>query len=281
LAPIDGGSAGAVAPKLEARGICKTFVQEANGSRRETEVLQNIDLRVEAGEFVSFLGASGCGKTTFLRMVDGLVPPSAGEILLSGKPVTMPGPDRAFVFQDDSLLPWRTVQGNVMLGLEAQRVRREDAMRRAREQIDLVGLQDFTAFYPHELSGGMRQRVNLARALAIDPEVLLMDEPFASLDSQTREVMQSELLRIWSAKQKTVLFVTHQIEEAVYLSNRIVVLSSRPGRVKEIVDVELPRPRTISVKRTAAFTAKVEHIWGLIEKDVRRGALDGQPHLGA
>jgi NitT/TauT family transport system ATP-binding protein len=271
VGPALGGTSAA---KLEAQGICKTFVQETNGSHRETEVLRSIDLRVDGGEFVSFLGASGCGKTTFLRMVDGLVPPSAGTILLNGKPVTTPGPDRAFVFQDDSLLPWRTVEGNVMLGLEAQGVGRSQALAIAHEQIALVGLQDFRTFYPHELSGGMRQRVNLARALAIDPEVLLMDEPFASLDSQTREVMQSELLRIWNAKRKTVLFVTHQIEEAVYLSNRIVVLSSRPGQVKEVVEVELPRPRVISVKRTAPFTALVEHIWGLIEKDVKRGAFD-------
>jgi NitT/TauT family transport system ATP-binding protein len=271
---VDSALDGTRAAKLEARGIGKTFVQETNGSHRETEVLRSIDLRVDGGEFVSFLGASGCGKTTFLRMVDGLVPPSAGTILLNGKPVTTPGPDRAFVFQDDSLLPWRTVEGNVMLGLEAQGVSRNEALAIAHEQIALVGLQDFRTFYPHELSGGMRQRVNLARALAIDPEVLLMDEPFASLDSQTREVMQSELLRIWNAKRKTVLFVTHQIEEAVYLSNRIVVLSSRPGQVKEVVEVELPRPRVISVKRTAPFTALVEHIWGLIEKDVKRGAFD-------
>jgi NitT/TauT family transport system ATP-binding protein len=266
--------AGASEAKLEAVGICKTFVQESNGSHRETEVLRSINLRVDSGEFVSFLGASGCGKTTFLRMVDGLVPPSAGTILLNGKRITMPGPDRAFVFQEDALLPWRTVEGNVLLGLEAQGVRRENALAIAHEQIALVGLQDFRTFYPHELSGGMRQRVNLARALAIDPEVLLMDEPFASLDSQTREVMQSELLRIWNAKRKTVLFVTHQIEEAVYLSNRIVVLSSRPGQVKEIVEVGLPRPRVLSVKRTAPFAAIVEHIWGLIEKDVKRGAFD-------
>lgn len=260
--------------KLEVRGLSKSFIQERNGFRRETEVLRSIDLSVAAGEFVSFLGASGCGKTTFLRMVDGLIPPSAGEILLNGRLVTVPGPDRAFVFQDDSLLPWRTVQGNVMLGLEAQRVKHAEAMTRAQEQIALVGLQEFATFYPHELSGGMRQRVNLARALAIDPEVLLMDEPFASLDSQTREVMQGELLRIWGAKQKTVLFVTHQIEEAVYLSDRIIVLSSRPGQIKEVVEIELPRPRSLSVKRTAPFVAIAEHIWRLIEKDVKRGVLD-------
>jgi NitT/TauT family transport system ATP-binding protein len=267
-------SQGAAPAKLEARAICKTFIQEMNGSRRETEVLRNIDLSVEAGEFVSFLGASGCGKTTFLRMVDGLVPPTAGEILLGGKPVSMPGPDRAFVFQDDALLPWRDVQHNVMLGLEAQRVSRDEAILRAQEQIALVGLQDFRTYLPHELSGGMRQRVNLARALAIDPEVLLMDEPFASLDAQMREVMQGELLRIWDAKHKTVLFVTHQIEEAVFLSDRIIVLSSRPGQVKEVVDVPLPRPRSMSVKRTPPFAAIVEHIWRLIEKDVERSALD-------
>jgi NitT/TauT family transport system ATP-binding protein len=161
-----------------------------------------------------------------------------------------------------------------MLGLEAQRVNRDEAVLRAQEQIALVGLSDFRTFYPHELSGGMRQRVNLARALAIDPDVLLMDEPFASLDSQTREVMQGELLRIWNAKHKTVLFVTHQIEEAVFLSDRIIVLSSRPGQVKDVVEVDLPRPRSMSVKRTAPFAAIVEHIWGLIEKDVKRSALD-------
>jgi len=178
-----------------------------------------------------------------------LLPPTAGRIFLDGREVREPGPDRAMVFQDASLLPWRSVLGNVLYGLECQKVDRRSALDRARTFIDMVGLSGFEHHYPHELSGGMQQRVNLARALALDPQILLMDEPFASLDAQTRELMQEELLSIWQRAGKTVLFVTHQINEAVYLSDRVIVFSARPGRVKRVIPIEIERPRKLRVKR--------------------------------
>jgi NitT/TauT family transport system ATP-binding protein len=250
-------------PKLETRNICKEF------SHHESMlVLSDISLHFETSEFVSIVGASGCGKTTFLRILDGLIEPSGGDVLLDGRKVTAPSGSRGFVFQKDSLWPWRTTLGNVLFGLQIQRLPRREAEEIARRLIDLVGLRGFESHYPHQLSGGMRQRVNLARALAIDPEVLLMDEPFAALDAQTREVMQLELLRIWNEQRKTVVFVTHQIDEAVFLSDRVVVFSVRPGRVKEIVRINLPRPRSFSIKRSREFVDHVDRIWKLLEQEV-------------
>jgi NitT/TauT family transport system ATP-binding protein len=260
--PIQAGGAA----KLQIRGISKTFMHKRTGAA--IEALRDINLDIATGQFVSLVGASGCGKTTLLRILDGLIQPSEGEILLDGRPVRRPGPDRGFVFQSDALLPWRTVLDNVALGLEARGFGRKEARDRARPQIELVGLSEFQGYFPAEISGGMRQRVNLARALAVDPEVLLMDEPFASLDAQTREIMQGELLRIWNAERKTVVFVTHQIDEAAYLSDRVVVLTTRPGRIREVVDMDLPRPRALQVKRTAEFVQRVDHIWRLIEHEV-------------
>jgi NitT/TauT family transport system ATP-binding protein len=228
------------------------------------------------GEFVSIVGPSGCGKTTFLSVVDGLVAAGAGRILVDGQAVTKPGPDRAMVFQEASLLPWRTVLGNVCYGLECLSTPRREREERAAHLIDLVGLSGFEHHYPYELSGGMQQRVNLARALLVDPKILLMDEPFASLDAQTRELMQEELLRIWLQAKKTVLFVTHQIDEAIYLSDRVLVFSSRPGRVKETIRVEIERPRPLGVKREARFHAIEDRIWSLIEEDVRGGRERGR-----
>jgi NitT/TauT family transport system ATP-binding protein len=218
---------------------------------------------------VSIVGASGCGKTTLLRIVDGLVAPTRGAIRVDGQPVSGPGPDRGFVFQQDALFPWRTVLDNVVFGLEVQGRAKRETRERANGFLQLVGLTGFEHLFPHELSGGMRQRANLARALTIDPDVLLMDEPFASLDAQTREIMQSELLRIWRSNKKTVLFVTHQIDEAVYLSDRVVVMTSRPGRVKSILEVDIPRPRDLSVKRTPRFLELVDEIWKMIEEEVK------------
>jgi NitT/TauT family transport system ATP-binding protein len=217
------------------------------------------------------VGPSGCGKTTFLRIVAGLEPLSAGEVLLDDRALRGPGGDRGFVFQTDSLLPWRTVLANAMIGPEvagaAERQRTLDLLK-------LVGLDGFENYYPRQLSGGMRQRVNLARALAIDPEILLMDEPFSSLDAQTREIMQTELLRIWEQGRKTVLFVTHQIDEAVFLSDRVLVFARRPGRLQESVEIKLPRPRALAIKRTPEFVAYVDHIWRLIEDDVRASVIE-------
>ena len=193
------------------------------------------------------------------------------RVLVDGEVVTRPGPDRAVVFQDASLLPWRTVLNNVCYGLECLGVGGREAKERAGHLISLVGLSGFEHHYPHELSGGMQQRVNLARALVVDPKILLMDEPFASLDAQTRELMQEELTRIWAKSQKTVLFITHQIDEAIYLADRVMVFSGRPGKVKQSVTVDIGRPRPIGVKRQARFHALEDRIWGLIEEDVKSG----------
>jgi NitT/TauT family transport system ATP-binding protein len=257
--------------KLEARDIRLDYLLPRSDAR--LVALDGVNLTVMDGEFVSIVGPSGCGKTTFLSVVDGLIAASAGHILVDREVVTGPGPDRAVVFQDASLLPWRTVLGNVVYGLECIGVARREAKERASHFIQLIGLSGFEQHYPHELSGGMQQRVNLARALVMDPKILLMDEPFASLDAQTREVMQEELLRIWVQARKTVLFVTHQIDEAIYLSDRVAVFSGRPGRVKETIPIEIPRPRKLGLKREARFHAIEDRIWALIEEDVR-GRLD-------
>jgi NitT/TauT family transport system ATP-binding protein len=231
--------------------------------------LRDVSLDIGQGEFISLVGASGCGKTTLLRIVDGLVKPTVGQVCVDGRPVTRPGPDRGFVFQQDALFPWRTVLDNIIFGLEVQGKRKREALERADELVRLVGLTGFERHFPHELSGGMRQRANLARALTIDPEILLMDEPFAALDAQTRELMQAELLRVWRSNRKTVMFVTHQIDEAVYLSDRVVVMTSRPGQIKAVLEVDIPRPRDLAVKRTPRFLELVDAIWKMIEEEVK------------
>ncbi|MBI2999892.1 MAG: ABC transporter ATP-binding protein [Deltaproteobacteria bacterium] len=250
---------------METRGLCKIF---RRGYSR-IEVLRDVSVKIRDGEFVSVVGASGCGKTTFLRILDGLIEPSSGTVAIDGKVVAKPGSDRGFVFQQDGLFPWRTVLGNTVFGPEVQRKEMNAARRLARTVLQLVGLEGFDSYYPHELSGGMRQRVNLARALTVGPEVLLMDEPFAALDAQTREIMQAELLRIWREAKKTVVFVTHQIDEAVYLSDRVLVFTVRPGRIKEEVSINLPRPRELMIKRTPEFVRYTDKIWRWIEEEVR------------
>jgi NitT/TauT family transport system ATP-binding protein len=260
-------------PKLETRGLSKTFVKATGG---EVEALRDISLQVEEGEFVSIVGASGCGKTTFLRILDGLLDKSSGDIALDGKDVMRPGPDRGFVFQSDSLFPWRTVIDNVIFGLEIQGKPKKESVARAMEYIKLVGLNGFERNFPHELSGGMRQRANLARALTVNPELLLMDEPFAALDAQTREIMQQELLRIWNQDRKTVIFITHQIDEAIYLADRVFVFTVRPGRVKTIIPIPFPRPRHLDIKRTPEFIGYVDQVWKLIEEEVRASVMAGE-----
>jgi NitT/TauT family transport system ATP-binding protein len=251
--------------KLETHKLGKTF-RRAGAA---VEALRDISVSVKDGEFVSIVGASGCGKTTLLRILDGLIEPTEGTVSIDGKIVDRPGPDRGFVFQQDGLFPWRTVMRNALFGPEVQRKDLGAARRVAETVLRLVGLGGFDDYFPHELSGGMRQRVNLARALTVGPEVLLMDEPFASLDAQTREIMQGELLRIWREAKKTVVFVTHQIEEAVYLSDRVLVFTVRPGRIKEDVLIDLPRPRDLTIKRTPEFVRCADRIWRLIEEEVR------------
>jgi NitT/TauT family transport system ATP-binding protein len=265
----DPQGAGVAGPsvKLEAQNIRLEYEQPRTKSRMVA--LDGVDLKVMDGEFVSIVGPSGCGKTSFLSVVDGLMVPTAGRIMVDGQVVTGPGPDRAMVFQDSSLLPWRTVSRNIVYGLECLGVRSRAAKERAQHFIAMVGLTGFEHHYPHELSGGMQQRVNLARALVVDPTILLMDEPFAALDAQTREVMQEELLQIWLRAKKTVVFITHQIDEAIYLSDRVVVFSSRPGKVKKMIDVNIERPRKLSIKREPRFHKIEDEIWDLIEEDVK------------
>jgi len=234
--------------------------------------IETMDLDVADGEFVGLLGPTGCGKSTFLKIVNGLLKATTGEIHLRRNEK---GREDAMVFQDAALFPWYSVLDNVAYGLVCAGVSNAEARKRAASLIGLVGLQGFEGKYPYQLSGGMQQRANLARALAVDAPILLMDEPFASLDAQTRAVMQAELLRIWSAAQKTVVFVTHQIEEAVYLSDRVVVMSARPGRILADIPIDLPRPRALEVKRSAAFTTYADRIWKLLASQ-RASAVSDQ-----
>ena len=222
-------------------GLSKSFAAAHTANNRLA--LSDISLQIAEGEFVSIVGPSGCGKSTLLYMVGGFVAPSRGAVSVAGKPVTGPGPDRGPVFQEFALFPWKTVLGNVMYGLLQQGMSRPEAEAKARALISLVRLTGYERFYPKELSGGMKQRVAIARTLAYGPTILLMDEPFGALDAHTRTGLQNELLEIWERDRKTVLFVTHSVEEAVFLSDRVVVLTRSPGRVKATVDIDLPRPR--------------------------------------
>ncbi len=258
--------------RLEARNVGVDYLSTRNG--RRLAALKNVNLDIDDGEFVAIVGPSGCGKTTFLNAIDGLLSLNEGVIRIDGRPVNGPGRDRAMVFQSPSLLPWRTVADNIVYGLELQG-RRNDAASRATvaRLIHMVGLEGFEHAYPSELSGGMQQRVNLARALAIDPELLLLDEPFAALDAQTREFMQFELLRIWQETHKTAIFITHQIDEAIYLADRVVVLSARPGTVCHSLAIDIPRPRALKTKREPRFVEYADQIWTVIEREGRRQGL--------
>jgi len=229
--------------------------------------LEGINLSINKGEFVTIVGPSGCGKSSLLLAMDGLISPAEGRLLVNGEEVQGPGPDRAMVFQEFGLLPWRTVMGNVRFGLELHRWQGGDLDERSKQFIKLVGLEGFEAYHPHQLSGGMRQRVAIARALAVDPEILLMDEPFGALDAQTREDMGEELLKIWEQQKKTALFVTHSIDEAIFLGDTVVTMRKEPGRVKEVLNIDLPRPRPLEIKDTRQFTEYRGYIRSLFKEE--------------
>jgi ABC-type nitrate/sulfonate/bicarbonate transport system ATPase subunit len=260
LAPTSAAASASTASpgtaKLAIRGLAKSFEKRTAQGRQRADILRNVDLDIYANEFVSIIGGSGSGKTTLLRIIAGLVPADQGTIALDGAPVMRPGRERAMVFQAINLLPWRNVLRNVEFGLELQRAEREARRDAALRYLALVGLKDHAYAFPHELSGGMRQRVGIARALATEPDVLLMDEPFGSLDAQTGEFLWDELLKIVDHTRKTVVFVTHHIDEAIYLSDRVVVLGGRPARIVETVDVPFAKPRwTYDVRAQPQFSA--------------------------
>ncbi len=225
---------------LEIKGVNKQFFADG----KEMEALHDINLSIRENEFVCFIGPSGCGKTTLLRIIAGLEDPTSGTVTLDGDPIRGPSPERGMVFQEYSLFPWRTVLDNIVFGLELKGVPVNERKRLGRQYLKMVGLESFETRYPHELSGGMKQRVAIARALVNNPKALLMDEPFGALDAQTRNIMQSELLRIWEEEKKTVIFVTHSVDEAIYLADTIVIMSARPGRIKDVIPIPLTRPRS-------------------------------------
>ena len=253
---------------ISAEGVTAGYDNVKERSR--LVALRDISLEIREGEFVAIVGPSGCGKTTFLNLVAGFIRPLEGLVKVNGEEVRGPGADRAMVFQDYALLPWRTVQKNVYFGVELrdQGVGKAELNDRVRRAIELVGLKGFENSYPHELSGGMRQRVGIARALVTEPQILLMDEPFGAIDAMTREGMQAELENIIEKTKQTVVFITHSIDEAITLADRVVVISFRPGRIREIVEVGLPRSRfQESTKRDPRFTELREHVWGLLRDE--------------
>ncbi|HVV94578.1 MAG TPA: ABC transporter ATP-binding protein [Hyphomicrobiales bacterium] len=251
------------APRIRVEGITHQY-RPARG--RSVVALQDVSLAVGAQEFVALLGPSGCGKSTLLYLIGGFLPIEEGAITVAGKPVAGPGPDRGIVFQHFALFPWKTVMGNVLYGLERQGLPREQRLSRAKTFIEMVGLDGFEDSYPAQLSGGMKQRAAIARTLAFDPDILLMDEPFGALDAQTRSLMQAELLEIWEKTHKTVIFVTHDVQEAVFLAQRVVVMSARPGTVKAVVPIDLDKSDP-ALARTPAFMAKVDEIWQLVHDE--------------
>jgi len=248
--------------KIRIIGVKKVYEGE-----KKVLALDNVNMEIKENEFAVIVGPSGCGKSTLLSLIAGFEKPTEGKILLDGKEVDKPAPDRGFVFQDFALYPWRTVLKNTTFGLELKGVTKEEARKQAMRYIKMVGLEGFEEVYPHTLSGGMKQRVAIARALAYEPEVLLMDEPFGSLDAQTRKLMQMELIRIWGKTKRTVVFVTHSVIEAVYLADKVFVMTARPGKVKGIVDIDIPRPRDYTDER---FLMIREKILSLLQEEVEK-----------
>jgi NitT/TauT family transport system ATP-binding protein len=261
--------------RIVMRGLRKQFVDIVR--KEEIVALDGIDLEIGDDEFLTILGPSGCGKTTLLNIVASFESASGGEVRLDGEPVLKPGPDRGVVFQEYALFPWLTVQQNIEFGLRERGMRRSERKARVRRQIATVGLSGFEQRYPQELSGGMRQRVALARVLVNDPKILLMDEPFAALDAQTRTMMQRELLSVWSAERRTAIFITHNIEEAILLGDRVVVMTARPGRIKEIVTIGLARPRDVT---SAEFNEIRRRVTALLEDEVQAAFAAMQGTVG-
>ena len=249
--------------KVHIDGVVKKF-QTRKG---EVVALNGVNLDIHENEFVCVVGPSGCGKSTLLNIIGGLEEPTEGKVTVDGKAVSGPGPDRGIVFQQYALFPWLTVEDNVKFGLKLQGKSKEEADELAQKYLKMVDLLDFTKSYPKELSGGMKQRVAIARAYAVNPKVLLMDEPFGALDAQTRTQLQSELLETWEKEQKTCFFITHDVEEAIILAQRVVIMYARPGRVKEVVDIDIPYPRTQETKMTPRFLELKNHIWSQVYQE--------------
>lgn len=253
--------------QIEARQLSKRYVNERTG--RETLALDKVDLQIMEGEFLCLVGPSGCGKSTLLQMVAGLEDVTEGSLTIGGKPIAGPGADRGMVFQSYALFPWRTVLENIQFGLEIKGYDKKSMREVALSAAHQVGLQGFENAYPRELSGGMKQRVGIARALANDPPILLMDEPFAALDAQTREMLQEELLSIWRRRNRTVLFITHSVQEAVFLGSRIAIMTARPGRLKSMIDVDLEHPRDVT---SAAFGQLMKPVYAALKEEVLKAA---------
>jgi NitT/TauT family transport system ATP-binding protein len=262
------GTAVKIDAKIFAEGVTKSFA----GTASVVKALEPFDIRIRDGEFVCIIGPSGCGKSTFLRIVAGLITPTSGRVFLDGRPISGPGPERGLVFQEYALFPWLTVLKNVMYGPTIRGIKTQEAERLARDEIARVGLQGFENHFPSQLSGGMKQRVGIARVWVNKPEVMLMDEPFGALDSITRHILQKDLLSLWMQQRKTILFVTHSVEEAIYLSDRIVVMSARPGRITDIVEVDVPRPRDLLSLQLVELRAELTRI---VEKEVLPAGADG------
>ncbi|HEY7220759.1 MAG TPA: ABC transporter ATP-binding protein [Candidatus Binatia bacterium] len=262
-----------VIPKIEIRSVAKSFRRSVRDEASRIDALRDVSFSIFPGEFVCLIGPSGCGKTTLLRLINGLIEADVGQILVDGKGPPQPGPWAGFVFQSFRLLPWRTITDNVQFPLQLRGVASQERTARAREYLDLVGLDGFADSYPHELSGGMQQRVGLARALALQPEILLMDEPFAALDAQTRELMQIELSRIWEQRKVAVVFVTHSLDESIFLADRIILLRRRPGKVEEILHVPFHRPRwKYDIRALPEYAQLRAHLWEKI-----RGMVADEP----
>lgn len=259
-------SEGVVDNFVDVQAVSKSFTRKGASADSGVQALDDVSLRMGRNEFVSIIGPSGCGKTTLLRLIAGLDRPDSGTVVVDGKPVDRPSPDRAVVFQQPALLPWATVMDNVCLGLRMRGMGKEERTALGRSMLATVGLTDFENHIPRELSGGMQQRVALARAFVLDPSVLLMDEPFASLDEITRRRLHRELLGLWDRESRAGIFITHNVHEAIILADRVVIMSPRPGRVSEVFDVPLPRPRQLEQEQSPEFLESRDHIWRRIEE---------------